>query len=172
MARASLITRPVRRRSVADRSVGTGNTVGWAYDSYAVTENVEPALDFSDSFTKVAQIRRSADCVIFAEQADTRGYNAGPFGLEAHGGQIVAADNRISFVDVFSVYHGSVGTFSFSDGHAEARRWQDPAILADGKLAQTVGSNGYQYSNFAQQLSQTGVDAQWIYQHFESPTDP
>jgi prepilin-type N-terminal cleavage/methylation domain-containing protein len=152
--------------------IGSGNSVGWAYDSYAVTENVESNLDFGDSFTKVSQIRRSSDCVIFAEQADTRGYNNGAFGLEAKGGQIVAADNRISFVDVFSVYHGSVGTFSFSDGHAEPRRWMDSAILADGKAAQTVGSAGFQYSAFTQQPSQTGPDAQWIYQHFESPTDP
>jgi prepilin-type N-terminal cleavage/methylation domain-containing protein/prepilin-type processing-associated H-X9-DG protein len=154
--------------------IGTGNSVGWAYDSYAITEDVEPITDFNnDSFTKVAQITRSANCVIFVEQADTRGYNEGTFALSASGGHIVAADNRISFTDVFSVYHGSVGTFAFADGHAEAHRWMDPVILADGKAAQMAGSSGYQYSNFpGPQPSQSGADAAWIYQNFESPSNP
>jgi prepilin-type N-terminal cleavage/methylation domain-containing protein/prepilin-type processing-associated H-X9-DG protein len=153
-------------------SIGTGNSVGWAYDSYAVTENVESLPLFTDSFSKNSQITRASDCVIFAEQADTRGYNAGTFALTATGGNIVAADNRIQYVDVFSTYHGPVGTFSFADGHAEPHRWVDPAILADGKYAQQAGSTGYQYSTCPVQPSQTGADATWIYQHFESPTDP
>ena len=153
-------------------SIGTGNSVGWAYDSYAVTENVESLPDFPDSFSKISQINRSADCVIFAEQADTRGYNEGTFALTATGGNIVAADNRIQYVDVFSTYHGPIGTFSFSDGHAEPHRWLDPAILTDGKYAQAAGSTGYQYSTCPVQPSQTGVDAAWIYQHFESPSNP
>jgi prepilin-type N-terminal cleavage/methylation domain-containing protein/prepilin-type processing-associated H-X9-DG protein len=152
--------------------IGTGYAVDWAYDSYAVTENVESLPDFTVSFTKFSQIKRVSDCVIFAEQADTRGYNAGTFALEATAGNIVAADNRIKFYDVFSVYHGSVGTFSMADGHAEPKKWMDSAILTDGKYAQTAGSTGYQYSNCPLQPSQTGADATWIYQHFESPTDP
>jgi prepilin-type N-terminal cleavage/methylation domain-containing protein/prepilin-type processing-associated H-X9-DG protein len=152
--------------------IGTGNSVGWAYDSYAITENVEPIPLFTDGFTKMAQITRSANCVIFAEQADTRGYNRGTFALTASGGHIVAADNRIDFTDVFSVYHGSIGTFAFADGHAEAHHWLDPAIIADGKYAQAAGSTGYQYSSCPVQPSQSGVDAAWIYQNFESPTDP
>ena len=152
--------------------IGTGNAVGWAYDSYAITENVDSIPLFTDSFTKFSQIKRTSDCLIFAEQADTRGYNEGTFGLSANGGNIVAADNRIDFIDVFSIYHGSVGTFAMADGHAEPRKWLDPAIVADGKYAQTAGSTGYQYANCALQPAQTGPDADWIYQHFESPTDP
>ena len=110
--------------------------------------------------------------MIFAEQADTRGYNAGTFALTATGGNIVAADNRIDYTDVFSIYHGAIGTFSFADGHSEAHHWVDPAIITDGKYAQMAGSTGYQYSTCPAQPSQTGVDAAWIYQHFESPTDP
>ena len=151
--------------------IGAGNSVGWAYDSYAVTENVEGLSGFNDSFTKYTQIKRVSDCVIFAEQADTRGYNAGTFAISATGGNIVAADNRISFVDVFSVYHGAVSTFAMADGHAEPRKWLDAAILADGKYAQARGSTGYQYSQCPLQPSQTGPDAAWIYKHFESPTD-
>jgi prepilin-type N-terminal cleavage/methylation domain-containing protein len=153
-------------------AIGTGHAVDWAYDSYAVTENVESIPEFTDSFLKMSQIKRVSDCVIFAEQADTRGYNEGTFALTATGGNIVAADNRIDFVDVFSIYHGAVGTFAMADGHAEPKKWMDPAILTDGKYAQTSGSTGYQYSNCPLQPSQSGPDAAWIYQHFESPTDP
>ena len=153
-------------------SIGTGNSVGWAYDSYSVTENVEPIGGFSDGFSKTSQIKRVADCVIFAEQADTRGYNAGTFALQATSGNVVAGNNKIQFVDVFSIYHGNVGTFSFADGHAEAHKWLDQGILTDGKYAQTAGSTGYQYSACPVQPSQKGTDAQWIYQHFESLTDP
>ena len=152
--------------------IGTGNSVGWAYDSYAVTENVESLAGFNDSFSKMSQIQRVSDCVIFAEQADTRGFNVGTFALTATGGNIVAADNRIGFIDVFSIYHGSVGTFAFADGHAEAKKWQDGAILTDGRYAQTAGSTGYDYGNCPLQPSQTGPDAAWIYQHFKSPTNP
>jgi prepilin-type N-terminal cleavage/methylation domain-containing protein len=155
-------------------SIGTGNSVGWAYDSYAVTENVEPVGGFSDSFTKTSQIRRVSDCVIFAEQGDTRGYNEGTFALVATTGNVVAGNNKIQYTDIFSTYHGPVGTFSFADGHAEAHKWLDQNILADGKAAQMAGSSDYQYSAFSstQQPLQTGPDAQWIYQHFESLTDP
>jgi prepilin-type N-terminal cleavage/methylation domain-containing protein/prepilin-type processing-associated H-X9-DG protein len=154
--------------------IGTGSSVGWAYDSYAITEDVEPITGFNNaSFTKTAQIARPANCVVFAEQADTRGYNEGTFALTVSGGHIVAADNTITFDDVFSVYHGSVGTFSFADGHAEAHRWLDPVILADGKAAQAAGSSGYQYSNFpGPSPSKSDADAAWIYQNFESPSNP
>jgi prepilin-type N-terminal cleavage/methylation domain-containing protein len=150
--------------------IGSGNSVGWAYDSYAVTENVEGIAGFNDSFTKYTQIKRVSDCVIFAEQADTRGFNEGTFAITAT--VIGANDSGIGFLDVFSVYHGAVGTFSMADGHAEPRKWLDPAILADGKYAQARGSTGYDYPNCSFLPKQTGPDAAWIYQHFESPTDP
>ncbi len=145
------------------------DAIGWAYDSYAVTENVEPDpndANFSDSFTKMSQIRKVSDCVVFAEQADTRGYNEGTFALS------VDAPSTINFTDVFSTYHGLVGTFAFADGHADARRWTDPAIILDGKYTVSEGSIGYEYSKCPATPSQTGVDAGWLIQQFESPTDP
>jgi prepilin-type N-terminal cleavage/methylation domain-containing protein len=144
---------------------------GWAYDSYAVTENVEIGGSVSspsdtDSFTKISQIQRVSDCMIFVEQADTRGYNEGTFALSA------TAPSTIHFEDVFAIYHGAVGTTSFADGHAEARKWKDGAIIADGYYAVSSGSTGYEYSKCPSTPSQTGDDASWIMQHCESPTDP
>ena len=148
--------------------IGSGNSVGWAYDSYAVTENVESIPGFTDSYSKMSQITRVSDCMVFVEQADTRGYNAATFGMTVTAGN----PSSIGFLDVFSTYHGPVGTFSFADGHAEPKTWHDPAILAGGKYAVTVGSTGYDYNQCPATPLQTGVDAAWIIQHFVSPTDP
>jgi prepilin-type N-terminal cleavage/methylation domain-containing protein/prepilin-type processing-associated H-X9-DG protein len=130
-------------------SIGPYPTVGWAYDSYAATENVDPAGDDTDSFTKSSQILRSSDCMIF-----------------------VTAPSSIHFEDVFSIYHGGVGTFSFADGHAEARKWMDPAIVADGYYAIKGGSTGYEYSKCPSTPRQTGADAAWLIQHCECPSNP
>jgi len=152
--------------------IGTGNSIGWAYDSYAITENVEndhdKNNDFTDGFSTMASIRRYSDCVICAEQADTRGYNQGIFALEYNR----SSNPPIKFTDVFSMYHGTVGTFSFADGHAEAHNWRDKNIIADGNYSVTEGSIGYEYSKCPYTPSQFGLDAAWIIQHFESPTDP
>ena len=148
--------------------IGSGNAVGWAYDSYAITENVESIDGFSDSFSKMSQITRVSDCMVFVEQADTRGYNAATFGLTVTAGN----PNPIGYLDVFSTYHGSVGTFSFADGHAEAKTWHDPAILMDGKYAVTPGSVGFDYPQCPATPAQTGIDATWLIQHCVSPTAP
>ena len=148
--------------------IGTGSSVGWAYDSYAVTENVEAIPGFTNSYAKVTQIKRVADCIIFAEQADTRGYNAATFGMSVTAGSATP----ISYLDVFSTYHGTVGTFAFADGHAEGKGWHDPAILTDGRYAVVQGSVGYDYGQCPATPSQTGVDADWIVQHWVAPTNP
>jgi prepilin-type N-terminal cleavage/methylation domain-containing protein/prepilin-type processing-associated H-X9-DG protein len=145
---------------------------GWAYDSYAITENVESDHDtkneFTDGFSMMAAIRRPSDCIICVEQADTRGYNAGTFAIE-----VDLKPTVIKFTDVFSMYHGRVGTFSFADGHAEAHTWHDPNIIADGLASVTEGSGAYEYDKCPDPTPlQTGLDATWIVENFESPTDP
>jgi prepilin-type N-terminal cleavage/methylation domain-containing protein len=150
--------------------IGTGNSIGWAFDSYAITENVENDHDNNnentDGFSTMASIRKSSDCVICVEQADTRGYNNGTFALK-----VTLKPTTIDFTDVFSMYHGRIGTFSFADGHAEAHLWHDQAIIADGNYSVAEGSIGYEYSKCPATPSQNGLDAAWIIQHFESPTD-
>ncbi|HUA66850.1 MAG TPA: prepilin-type N-terminal cleavage/methylation domain-containing protein [Alphaproteobacteria bacterium] len=155
--------------------IGTGNSVGWAYDSYAITENVEsdhdPQGDYTDSFSTVADVRKPSDCVICVEQADTRGYNNGIFALKVTQGSTLIAPITIDFTDVFSMYHGDVGTFAFADGHAESHRWHDPSIIVDGLYSVAQGSIGYEYSKCPATPSQTGMDAGWIIQHFKSPSN-
>lgn len=148
--------------------IGSGNSVGWAYDSYAITENVEAVPGFSQSFSKITQINRTADCMIFAEQADTRGYNEATFAMSVTG---PLPPIQFNFVDVFSIYHGDVGTFAFADGHAEARKWLDPAILVAGRAALRVGSTIFQYPGSGYSPDPTGHDAPWLIQHCVAPNN-
>jgi len=142
---------------------------GWAYDSYSVTKNVSgDTADPSNIYIKATQIKRASDCVIFVEQADSRGYNNGNFS-----GSIAALNPaQFSFVDLFATYHGNVGTFAFADGHAEAKKWTDAGILAAGKSANQP--NGvYKYNTTtATTPSTTGADAVWIVNHWLTPSHP
>jgi prepilin-type N-terminal cleavage/methylation domain-containing protein/prepilin-type processing-associated H-X9-DG protein len=147
--------------------IGSGNSIGWAYDSYAMTENVEGIPEFNqNSFTKMAQIRRVSDCVTFAEQCDTRGYNQGTFAMN-----VTAFPPPISFIDIFATYHGDVGTFSFADGHAESRRWLAGQYVTAGTASAAQGSSQYQYTA-STQPPESGPDAGWLIQHWVTPSNP
>jgi prepilin-type N-terminal cleavage/methylation domain-containing protein/prepilin-type processing-associated H-X9-DG protein len=149
--------------------IGANPAVGWAYDSYAVTENVEgiPNSGFNESFTKVTQIRRVADCITFVEQSDTRGFNNDTFAMSVNG---PLPPITFNFVDIFATYHGDVGTFSFADGHAEARKWQDPAIKAAGTATLSEGSSLFQYGS-PYIPSTSKYDAGWLIQHCVAPNN-
>lgn len=148
--------------------IGTGNSVGWAYDSYAITENVEAIPGFSQSFSKVTQISRVSDCITFAEQADTRGYNEATFAMNVTG---PLPPIQFNFVDVFSTYHGEVGTFAFADGHAEGRRWLDPNILATGRATLAPGSQIFDYQQSPYKPTTTSPDGPWLIQHCVAPNN-
>jgi prepilin-type N-terminal cleavage/methylation domain-containing protein/prepilin-type processing-associated H-X9-DG protein len=146
--------------------VGFGSAVGWAYDSYAVTENVSGNYA---NYKKLSQISRVSNCITFVEQADSRGYNAGPF---AAGVNTANNPSTVGYVDLFAIYHGNVGTFCFADGHAEPRTWRDPVIIGAGKTANVAASGVYAYSVYGQNPSQTSADADWLRQHWLTPANP
>ena len=147
-------------------NVGSGNTTSWAYDSYAVTKNVAGG---AGNYDKTTQIRRSANCMTFVEQADSRGYNAGTFSGSVSGGPPATS---FGYVDLFATYHGNVGTINFADGHAEAHKWTDSAILNAGKSANTAGVSAYSYGSFGQTPSSTGMDNAYILDHWLTPGNP
>lgn len=149
--------------------IGSGTHVGWAFDSYAMSENVEPYAGWTAGFTKAAQIRRPSDCIAFVEQSDTRGYNQATFAMSVNG---PLPPITFNFVDIFATYHGDVGTFAFVDGHAEARRWLDPAILATGTATLAEGSSIYDYQLSPYKPDISGHDAPWLIQHCVAPNNP
>jgi prepilin-type N-terminal cleavage/methylation domain-containing protein/prepilin-type processing-associated H-X9-DG protein len=150
-------------------------TEGWAFDSYAIPENVESAGDAdTTSFSTMAAIKKPTGCAVMVEQADTRGYNEGTFAITTS-----LSGNSIGYEDVFSMYHGDVGTFAFADGHAVAHRWLDRGIIACGLYSVTQNSTGYDYSQCEaagypaplQPGTQGAIDAGWIMQNFEGPNN-
>ncbi len=150
-------------------SIGSGNTVCWAYDSYAVTSNVS-SNKFSDWYVKLAQIKRPTDTMTFVEQADSRGYNAGSFDSSS-----APSPTQYGYEDLFATYHGAVNTFGFADGHVEQRKWLDPVILAVGKLANQSGVMAYAYGGdnvLGLTPSQGTVDAGWLSSHWLTPLHP
>jgi prepilin-type processing-associated H-X9-DG protein len=153
--------------------IGTGSAVGWAYDSYAVTENVEAFAGWGESFSKLTDIKRASDCIAFAEQSDTRGYNQATFAMSVNG---PLPPISFEFTDIFATYHGNIGTFAFADGHAEPKKWTDPHINACGQATLRAGSTLYDY----QQAAANGVtapngitssDAPWLIQHCVAPNN-
>ena len=150
--------------------IGSGNTTSWAWDSYAVTDNV-CSNNNGTYYFKLTQIKRVADCMIFAEQADSRGYNAGAFDADSPG----VTASSYPYEDVFATYHGNVGTFAFADGHAESHKWLDKDVIAVGKLANMPNTLCYAYRPGDNALGVTPAfsgtaDAGWIIKHWPCPS--
>jgi prepilin-type N-terminal cleavage/methylation domain-containing protein/prepilin-type processing-associated H-X9-DG protein len=135
---------------------------GWAYDSYSKSDNVggEGKGGIVD-YTKLSEIKRPTDTFAFVEDSDSRGYNVGTFQVNYNG------INNITFVDPIALYHGDVNTMCFADGHAEHRKWTDPAILDAGKKA----AQGLSYG-FSKQPSPISADYQFVYNHWLFPAHP
>ena len=142
------------------------NGTGWAYDSYAITENVQG----TGGYVRSTEIKRAANCLIFVEQADSRGYNAGTFAVS--GGNANVNAGSLKPEDLFATYHGNVGTFGFADGHAESKKWTDGAILAGGRSANQSGVAAYDYSVLGLSPSSTGADEIWLAQRWLTPSNP
>jgi prepilin-type N-terminal cleavage/methylation domain-containing protein/prepilin-type processing-associated H-X9-DG protein len=60
-----------------------------------------------------------------------------------------------------AAYHGGTGAFSFADGHAEGRKWHDPAITPD-PVTKTTASSPFS-------ASVTAGDIQWVALHTTAP---
>jgi prepilin-type N-terminal cleavage/methylation domain-containing protein/prepilin-type processing-associated H-X9-DG protein len=145
------------------------NGTGWAWDSYAVTENVTQNNE-NDFYTKLSGIKRVSDCMIFVEQADSRGYNAGSFAV----GSATTLTSGFHYEDLFATYHGNVGTFAFADGHAEAHKWTDPNVIKSGQAANRTGVAAYKYglTDTPRPASTGTADVAWLVQHWLTPGNP
>jgi prepilin-type N-terminal cleavage/methylation domain-containing protein len=145
--------------------IGTSaNSIGWAYDSYAKADTMagEGKGGIVD-YTKLSQVRRSADTLSFMEQSDSRGFNVGSFEYDWDGGS-----GNENYVDIIAMYHGNVNTEGFADGHAEHRKWADSQIVGQGIAAAQHGTI-YTYSP---QPAHSGVDYNYMNQHWLFPANP
>ena len=149
---------------------------GWAFDSYAKTQNVggdpDPQtgpLDLSgkvESYSKSTQISSASMTFVFAEQGDWRGYNVGTFVVRWYTSQ-----GKFDFDDTVSMYHGNVSTFVFADGHSESHKWTDPNLIQAG-LISANGQNGNTLAQTANQKSgYSGQDYNYFHDRFRFGPD-
>ncbi len=109
--------------------------LGWAYDSYSKTQNVggENYNNYwgaGATYTKMAAVRNPASTLTFLEDADWRNRNVGTWVVQWYVGP-----GAFMWVDPPAMYHGSVDTMAFADGHAEPHKWINAAIVKAGTLA-------------------------------------
>jgi prepilin-type N-terminal cleavage/methylation domain-containing protein/prepilin-type processing-associated H-X9-DG protein len=141
-----------------------GGNVGWAYDSYAKTQNLagDPqGWGLPSMFTKLSSIPVSSLTFAFMEAADWRGFNDGTWQQNwVNGG---GANQSFTWGDPPAMYHGNVSTVAFADGHCESHKWIDGSIVDAGKKA----ASGVAVPSFTGPSS--GVDYQYVYQGYRYP---
>lgn len=140
--------------------------VGWAYDSYAKTQNIagDPAANYwgiGSCFTKLSTVRNPPQTFSFMETADWRGFNDGTW--EQNWINANNVNQSFSWGDPPAMYHGNVSTCAFTDGHAEYHRWTDSNVVNAGKRAATgVAVPAFTGPN-------SGVDYDYVYQGYRYP---
>ncbi len=143
-----------------------GGNVGWAYDSYAKTQNLagDPQGSYAGlaaTYTKLGGISASTLTFAFMETADWRGFNDGTWQQNWAGAG--TASQSFTWGDPPAMYHGNVSTVAFCDGHAESHKWIDGSIIAAGKQA----ASGVAVPSFSGPSS--GIDYQYVYQGYRYP---
>lgn len=141
--------------------------VGWAFDSYAKTQNIagDPGAGYwglGSTYTKLSSVTASSMTFAFMETADWRGFNDGTW-LEYWSGAGTSSQGIAQWYDPPAMYHGDVSTVAFCDGHAESHKWTDASIVAAGKRA----ASGVPTATFSGPGS--GMDYDYVYQHYRYP---
>lgn len=134
---------------------------GWAYDSYSKAEGMAGGPMQSGGrtywgirpFMTYSTITQPSMAMVFVEEADPRSYNNGTWVINV---------SPPGWVDPFAVFHGAQSSFAFADGHAEARKWRDPATIK----AATDSANGKQ-SFYWTGGNSKNVDFQWVWQRYQ-----
>ena len=140
--------------------------VGWAYDSYAKTQNLagDPSGGYwglKTTYLKLSDVANSSETFAFMETADWRGFNDGTW--EENWVNAGGINQSFNWADPPAMYHGDVSTASFCDGHASAHKWINESIIAAGKRAAS-GAPVYSFNG-----PKSGVDYQYVYQHYRYP---
>jgi prepilin-type N-terminal cleavage/methylation domain-containing protein len=100
---------------------------GFAWDSYSGAGGLN-GEDTTVALKKGVQLAHASERMLFIEGADTRNENLGSWFLNPRGAPPTFAGAQ--FNDSPAAFHVNTATFSFTDGHSEARRWLDGATIA------------------------------------------
>jgi prepilin-type N-terminal cleavage/methylation domain-containing protein len=101
---------------------------GWAYATYSKADGMNGGgWHGQKPYQKFSAVRSPDMAMMFLEEADPRGYNNGTWVMDNY-----------QWVDPFAIFHGTVSTFSFAEGHVESRKWVDAQTIK----AATDSANG------------------------------
>jgi type II secretory pathway pseudopilin PulG len=137
---------------------------GWAYDSYARTQNLggEPQHDFwgaGDTYRKLSTILRPAATFSMMEGADWRGYNVGTWA-------VYWSEGGFDWQSPPATSHMRASSVGFADGHAILHKWANPAVVAAGQGA----AQGRDVSAWVGPVG--GADYYFIYNGYLFPSHP
>ena len=131
---------------------------GWAYGSYSKSEAMSGLGGWQvRSFTKLSGIKDPSDTFVFIEEADPRSYNAGTW---------VMYVTPPGWVDGFAIFHGTITTLAFADGHVESHKWlEDSTIKAALAFARGDASAFF----WSAGNPNTNRDLRWMYYRYRHP---
>ena len=134
---------------------------GWAWDSYAKANGMNGGDWQGSRFTgmqpiyqKSGEVFGPSDAIVFVEEADSRGFNAGTWVLN-----VAPAPG---WNDSLALFLGNISSFSFADGHARMRTWRDKATIKAG-TAQALG----QYSHRWPGGNVNNPEFVWVYNRYK-----
>ena len=128
---------------------------GWAWDSYSKAHPMNSGGKYSQE--KISAIPGPSEAMAFIEETDPRGFNLNTW--------IINVD-KPGWVDPFAIFHGTVSSFAFADGHAEHHSWSDQkTIEAARKSAQ--GTRSFYWEEGSQLFN--NPDFVWVYDHYRWP---
>ncbi len=121
---------------------------GWAYVSYSKQNGMgyENGDFWSDPgiggdqipFVKLSEALPPSQAFVFIEEADPRGYNEGTWVVNRSTGV-----GNSGWVDNFAIFHGSLSTFGFADGHVAAHTWVNKQLIAAEQQVAQGNFSGY-----------------------------
>ena len=105
---------------------------GWAWGSYSKFDGMNGGGWDMVPYKKISSVQSPSQSGVFVEESDPRTENLGTWVLET---------TPPGWVDSFAIFHGTITTFSFADGHVEGHKWSDPAIIKDATdMAHGIGN--------------------------------
>jgi prepilin-type N-terminal cleavage/methylation domain-containing protein/prepilin-type processing-associated H-X9-DG protein len=146
---------------------------GWAYGSYSRSQNTggDPwnlYMGITGAYSKLSSINNASSTFIFVEDASTTpaggtgtGWNQGTWAVQWSAAGNFGHSQSFGWLDPVPMFHGNVSTFSFADGHAEAHKWHDSALIQAGLDAARGNTHSAPTSS--------GLDYEYVYNGYRFP---
>jgi prepilin-type N-terminal cleavage/methylation domain-containing protein/prepilin-type processing-associated H-X9-DG protein len=113
---------------------------------------------------KQSDIISPTERFVWVEENDPRGENLGSWLMNQ--GSPKTDFNGAQLIDSTAVFHGNASTFNYADGHAEAHKWVDQALI---KYSASMDQNKF---SAAPNLAKAPNDVKWLARRYPSKSNP